>query len=120
MLRAVLLLLLFVGGCMTREFTLDGPHVDTTPLGCGYKWFQAGYSPTQEFTCELSRESIKKHEMALATKNAWEVARTRCPKSCKPTELKDSVISEERFPEGICRNGTLYFSTRVYFLCGGL
>jgi len=49
---------------------------------------------------------------------AWDTARTRCPDSCAPIELEDSIEIVERFADGVCRNDFAYFSTRVFFQCG--
>jgi hypothetical protein len=118
MVRLLFFVMVFLGGCAAQQTPVHRANIDTTPLGCGYKWFQAGYSDAQEFDCKLSRSSIRRHELLLANENAWDVALARCPQECKPVEIQDSVETVDRFPDGICRNGVLYFSTRVFFSCG--
>jgi len=117
MMRLTILILLMLGGCTQREFVVGAPHIDTSPVGCGYKWFQAGYSPTRSVDCEANRDFIRELDLQLAKENAWEVARERCPSACKPRELSDTVPIENRFPDGVCRNSNLYFTTRIFFVC---
>jgi hypothetical protein len=117
MARHFFLIVIIFGGCAVKPNLAYQAKMDMTPLGCGYKWFQAGYSEAQEFDCNLSRISIRENELQLANENAWDVARARCPQECKPVEIQDSVETVERFPDGVCRNNVLYFSTRVFFSC---
>ena len=118
MRRVVLIVWVVLTGCVTKNNFAPTPHIDTTPLGCGYNWFQAGYSPTREFDCKQKRNAIRESELLLANESAWTVARARCPVNCQPREIQDSIESVDRFPQGVCRNGVLYFSTRIYFSCG--
>jgi hypothetical protein len=94
------------------------PVIDLAPVGCGYKWFQSGYGPTLRIPCEQDRAPFKQAQTALARDHAWEIARTRCPAACGPVELQDTSGSIDRFPDGVCRDGYAYFSTRIFFRCG--
>jgi hypothetical protein len=113
-----LLSLLLIGGCAAeRDLGPVRPAIDVSPLGCDYKWFQSGYSPTIRVPCESDRSGLAEHNVQLASDHAWEIARQRCPSECGPIELQDSIDSTAAEPQGVCRNGYAYFSTRVFFQC---
>jgi hypothetical protein len=112
--------MLAVAGC-SHNSALDAlrPRLDMDPVGCGYKWFQAGYSPAIRIPCEADRSHLRATNISLAREHAWHIAGQRCPDTCEPTELQDSVEWKNPMPNGACRNGYAYFSTRVFFRCGG-
>lgn len=113
------LVVLLVAGCKGMSPLPNlRPEVDLSLVDCGYKWFQSGYGPTLALPCEQDRSALRGEQRALAREHAWETARTRCPESCPPIEIEDSIEVEERFVDGVCRNGFAYFSTRVFFQCG--
>jgi hypothetical protein len=115
----ILAIVVCLSGCAgTTRIEDMRPQVDLSPVGCGYKWFQSGYSPTVEIPCDRDRAPMREEQTALARADAWEIAEERCPDACGPIELRDTVASEDRFPNGVCRNGYAYFSTRVFFQCG--
>lgn len=117
-LKVVCLGLVCLSGCSgTNELQINRPEVDMSPVGCGYKWFQSGYSPTLERPCDQDRSDLQESQRVLALDHAWEVAETRCPTACPPIELQDSIEVEDQFPEGVCRNGYVYFTVRVFFQC---
>lgn len=118
MTRTVMLVLLLAGCASSNDLRDLRPDVDLSPVGCGYKWFQSGYSPTIQIPCDQDRRPLKTEYQALARAHAWEVAQKRCPGACAPTELQDSVETDDRNPDGVCRGGYAYFSTRVFFQCG--
>ena len=93
------------------------PELDMTPLGCGYKWVQSGYSETLEMPCEEDREHLAEAQMALAAEHAREVANARCPVECPPVELVDPGDPGDAFPDGVCNNGFVYFTRRLFFQC---
>lgn len=112
-------MVVYLTGCAgTKDLKNFRPEVDLSPVGCGYKWFQSGYSPTVHSSCDADRSTIREAQIALARSHAWEVAENRCPDSCPPRELADSVEAEDRYPDGVCRDGYTYFTTRVFFQCG--
>lgn len=114
-----MLLIVVAGGCTgSRPMPDLRPDVDLSPVGCGYKWFQSGYGPTLEIPCDQDRSAMRDEQKALAREHAWETARARCPDTCAPVELKDSIETEERFVNGVCRNDFAHYSTRVFFQCG--
>ena len=117
MVRWLPVLLLALCGCASRELAKYNPKIDLTPLGCGYKWFQTGYSPTREYDCDMNRDAIRETELKLANENAWEVAHQRCPAECKPVELKDSVQWQNPHLDGVCRSGVVYFNMRIFLSC---
>ena len=109
---------LLLGGCAsTYEHGPLRPEVDLSPLGCGYKWFQSGYSPTLEMACDKDRSDLIDSQMALAREHAQEVAGARCPESCPPVELVDPGDPGDAFPDGVCNAGFVYFTTRLFFQC---
>ena len=113
---AALLLLCGCAGVKEREALQ--PDIDLSPLGCGYKWFQSGYSPSIEMACDLNRQHLAETQMELAREHAREVARTRCPADCAPVELIDPGDPGDAFPEGLCTSGFVYFTARLFFQCG--
>ena len=71
----LMFVLLLFGGCAsTYEHGPLRPEVDLSPLGCGYKWFQSGYSPTLEMACDQDRSDLIDSQMALAREHAQEPA----------------------------------------------
>ena len=88
-----------------------------TPLGCGYKWFQSGYSPTLDLPCDQDRQRLAGKQMELARAHAREIASARCPEACPPVELVDPGDPGDAFPEGVCNNGFVYFTSRLFFQC---
>lgn len=107
-----------LSGCAgTNEPPINRPQVDLTPVGCGYKWFHSGYSPTLERLCEMDRSDLVDAQRSLARDHAWDTARIRCPEACPPVELKDSIETDDQFPAGVCRNDIVYFTVRVFFQC---
>jgi len=118
-MRSLLAVLVLLAGCAASDELRDlRPTVDLSPVGCGYKWFQSGYSPTIQIPCEQDRSTLRQEYKDTARADAWDVAQKRCPSSCAPTELQDTVQTEDRDPNGVCRGGYAYFSTRVFFQCG--
>ncbi len=114
----IAMFLLVSSGCtITADSGFRQPAVDLSPLDCGYKWFQSGYSPTLEMSCEADRSQIVDEQMALARQHAREVARARCPEVCPPEELVDPGDPGDAFPEGICNAGYVYFTSRLFFQC---
>ena len=108
---------LLLTACASRAPPTNRPAVDLTELGCGYKWFQTGYSEYLNIACERDRTSIREAQTQLARAHAWDVARLRCPTECPPTELADTVEFDDNFPDGVCRGDKVYFLTRVFFAC---
>ena len=118
-MKYILAILIGLSGCAgTQELRDLRPAVDLSPVGCGHKWFQSGYSPTIQSACSLDRSSIRSAHRGLALDHAWEVARTKCPDVCPPVELSDSVEAVKRFPDGVCRDGLVYFTERIFVQCG--
>lgn len=113
-----LLIAAFVaGGCATQNLSAPRPQVDLSPVGCGYKWFQSGYSADRLMDCSADRSEMHVREKQRAVEDAWRVARDRCPSVCPPIELQDSVPSADRLPEGRCQQGVVYYVSRVFFQC---
>lgn len=112
------ILLLFSGCASIENRGPLRPSIDLSPLGCGYKWFQSGYSPTLEMACDLDRSELIDEQMALASEHARQVAATRCPDACSPVELVDPGDPGNAFPDGVCNDGFVYFTTRLFFQCG--
>ena len=113
-----LITLLSMAGCSSSQPAGPArPEIDMTPLGCGYKWFQSGYSPTLQMPCAQSRELIAEAQMALASAHAREIAEARCPAGCPPVELVDPGDPGDAFPDGVCSNDFVYFTTRLFFQC---
>ena len=111
--------ILLLSGCAgVKERGPLRPDVDLSPLGCGYKWFQSGYSPSMEMACDLDRSHLAEEQTELAREHAREVARNRCPTACPPVELVDPGDPGDAFPEGLCTSGFVYFTTRLFFQCG--
>ncbi len=118
-LIALASLTLLLGGCSSFDAPKrPRPQVDLSPLGCGYKWFQSGYSPTLEMDCAKDRRALVNAQMALAAEHAREVARTRCPEACPPVDLVDPGDPGDAFPDGVCNSDFVYFTTRLFFQCG--
>ncbi len=112
------LALVLIAGCSnTQPVGPLRPDMDMTPLGCGYKWFQSGYSPTLQMPCAQDRGPIAQAQMDLAGAHAREIANARCPAACPPVELVDPGGSGDAFPEGVCNNDFVYFTTRLFFQC---
>ena len=111
------LLLLLITGCATREPPTNRVAVDVSPVGCGYRWFQSGYSPYLEIDCTADRDHLREAQILEATDHAWAVARERCPAACPPQRLEDTVEWQHPAPEGVCRDGVAYYFTRVFFHC---
>ena len=105
-------------GCAAKTTGYLKPEIDMSPVGCGYKWFQSGYSPERRLDCRVDREWIHASEKSLAIEDAWRIARARCPEACPPEELEDSVATEDRLPEGRCQDDKVYYVSRVFFRCG--
>ena len=107
-----------VSACSTQSIEPQNISIDMRPVGCDYKWFQGGISPPLSQSCDLPRgEILKTEQTKLATANAWEIARTRCPAACPPIELNDPTVWEEPFPNGSCRENRVYYTARVFFQC---
>jgi hypothetical protein len=118
MKNSIFIALSLVAGCATnQEIAGLVPAVQTSPVDCGYQWFQSGYSPPMQISCDVDRTPLRDAQNALAREHAWEVAASRCPESCAPVELEYSGESD-RSPNGVCRNGYAYFSEQVFFQCG--
>lgn len=113
----LLLAIFVVSGCATQNLSAPRPQVDLSPVGCGYKWFQSGYSPDRLIDCDHDRSELHESEKQRAVEDAWRIARSRCPSVCPPIELVDSVPSADRLPEGRCRQGVVYYVSRVFFQC---
>ncbi len=110
--------LLGISGCAgTSERAPMQPEIDLSPLDCGYKWFQSGYSPTLEIACDADRSHLIASQKKLASVHARDVAGTRCPQSCPPAELTDPGDPGDKFPDGVCNAGFVYFTTRLFFQC---
>jgi len=114
---ALLFSALIAGGCSTQSLPAPRPEVDLSPVGCGYKWFQSGYSPDRLIDCDHDRSELHGPEKQLAVEDAWRIARNRCPSACSPIELPDTVPSPDRLPEGRCDQGIVYYVSRVFFQC---
>ena len=106
-----------LAGCAQTELTTHRPQVDTSPVLCGHKWFQSGYSPDLTVDCSADRASLRDAQTVLALEHAWEVARARCPSVCPPRELRDTVEWQPTSPDGICRGGRVYYTMRAFFEC---
>ena len=116
--RSALLLALGLVGCSSTEPSLNRPVVDLSPVGCGYRWFQTGYSPYLTMDCAADRSALKAAQTQLAIAHAWAVAAERCPSDCPPRELEDTVDTPPNAPDGVCREGRVYFTSRVFLECG--
>lgn len=116
--KILLLVVLALGGCAKSELRSLKAEIDMSPVDCGYKWFQSGYSPDIYIECELNRDHLQPEQTALAIDHAWSIANTRCPIKCPPRELKDTVEWENPSPDGVCRDGVIYFYSRLFFQCG--
>ena len=107
-----------LSACSTPSIDPQNISIDMRPVGCNYKWFQGGISPPLNQSCDLPRgEDLKKEQIKLATANAWEIARVRCPAACPPIELNDPTEWEAPFPDGSCRENRVYYTARVFFQC---
>ena len=115
---STMLLVLGLTGCSSNEPEPNRPSVDHTPVGCGYKWFQTGYSPYLVMDCAADRSALRAAQTELAVTHAWEVAKARCPGACPPRELTDTVDTPPNAPDGVCRGGRIYFTARVFLQCG--
>ena len=118
MKNSILIVLLLLTGCASNE-EIAGlvPIVQMSPVGCGYQWFQSGYSPPMQISCDVDRTPLREEQNELAREHAWEVATSRCPESCAPIELEYSG-EPDRSLNGVCRNGYAYFSEQLFFQCG--
>lgn len=118
-MRCILAILIGLAGCAgTQELQDLRPNIDLSPVGCGHKWFQSGYSPTIQSACGASLSSRRDAQLNLALKHAWEVAHAKCPDACPPVALVDSVEAVDRHPDGVCRNDQVYFVQRIFVQCG--
>ena len=105
-------------GCQTRESSFEIPSIDTSPVDCGYKWFQSATSPKLQRSCALPRdETLKASQEDFAIQRAWEIAGQRCPEACPPRELRDTSGSEDPFPDGRCRDDRVHYTVHVFFQC---
>lgn len=86
-----LLFALLAAGCSTTGEAPDPrPVIDLSPVSCGYKWFQSGYSPMIEIACEQDRSRFRAEKLALAEEHARTIANQRCPTTCAAIELEDT------------------------------
>lgn len=46
-----------------------------------------------------------------------QVTKTRCPRECPPVELQEPVSWSNPQIEGVCREGRVYFLSRMFFEC---
>ena len=109
--------LIGLAGCAAQDRQPFLPQPDLSPLGCGYKWFQTGYSPVRRVPCDADRSALHTGETALAEAHAWEVPRTRCPEACPPVPLQDTAATAPAFPEGRCYDGYVYYTFRIFAQC---
>jgi len=115
-----LILILAAAGCAQVSLEPAAPSIDLSPLGCGYKWFQTGYSQNIRVKdCDADRSALRTEMMIQASAHAWEVGGMRCPAQCPPRELKDTTPWENPEPNGACLQGRVYFLTRVFLQCTG-
>jgi len=112
------LLLIMMSGCESQNLPPVRAAVDLHPVGCGYKWFQSGYSEYVPWPCSEDRSTLKASLLASAESRAWEIARQRCPAACPPQERKDTVVWEHPSEDGVCREDYVYFFNRIFFQCG--
>ena len=119
MVVRILLTGVLVTGCAVFDNPPLRPELDLSPVDCRYKWIQSGYSPDLAKGCDAPREHLREEQTLLAEKNAWDIAGQRCPVSCPPRELQDPSQWRNPTPDGVCRDGVVYFHTRVFFQCGG-
>jgi hypothetical protein len=117
LITTALFTILVSSGCATKSFQENRPQLNMSPVGCGYKWFQSGYSPDRLLDCSEDRSELHAPEKQLAVADAWRIAISRCPNACPPIELSDSAAAEERWPEGRCDHGVVYYVSRVFFQC---
>ncbi len=111
-------LLCLATACQNQTFKPPAPQIDTSPVDCGYKWFQTGRSPYTAVTCEVPRgEDMKTTMVTLATEQAWSIARQRCPEVCPPRTLQDTSEWQDNYPDGVCRKGQVFYHARVFFQC---
>jgi hypothetical protein len=116
--RIVTPLLLGLAGCAQPALELPALAVDVSPVDCGYKWFQTGYSPRVRVeSCETGRDELRNRLTVEAVEHAWDTARVRCPVACPPAELSDTVEWENPLPDGSCKDDRLHYITRVFFQC---
>jgi hypothetical protein len=105
-------------GCQSKDFNVQTPTVDTSPVDCDYKWFQSATSPKLQRSCALPRdETLKVSQEDTAIQRAWEIAEQRCPEVCPPRELRDTSAPENPFPNGRCRDDRVHYTVRVFFQC---
>lgn len=107
-----------VAGCAQRSLESARPNIDLSPLDCGYKWFQTGYSSDVLIeNCAMDRSVFRDSLSQKAVAHAWEVGALRCPMECPPQELKDTVEWDNPLPDGSCKEGRLYYLARVFLQC---
>ena len=117
--HTLLLAATLLAACGHQSVDAPRPAIDLSPVGCGYKWFQSGYSPELAMSCDADRTGLVETETARAVDHAWEIARQRCPSECPPRELQDTTERPPVAPDGVCRGGRVYFTARVFFECRG-
>ena len=109
--------LVVLAGCTAAPRPPFLPQPELGPLGCGYKWFQTGYSPVHRLACDADRGELNATEPALAEAHAWEIARTRCPDACPPVPLEDTAPAPPAAAGGRCHDGYVYYTFRIFAQC---
>ena len=111
------LALSFLMSCAAPAQMTNRPNVNLSPLDCGYRWFQTGYSEYISMSCQDDRAPLKETQTRMAEDHAAQVALKRCPSECPPVEVQEPVLWDNPQADGVCREGRVYFLTRKFYQC---